>query len=124
MRVTDTDAATNRGMTPEKVLRRHEKEKKDKYLEACWEAQLSFTPLVYSIDGMEGAEAAAARKQLASKLAAKWNLQYSQMCAFVRARLSFALVRAASRCLRSTRDKNVRPHSVLWVAGTGQRLYR
>ena len=124
VRVTDTDAATNRGRDPDKVLRRQEDEKKTKYLALCREAQLSFTPLVYSVDGMEGTEASAARKHLASKLAAVWNCQYSQMCGFVKARLSFALVRATSRCLRGTRDKNIRPHSVLWVAGSGQRLYR
>ena len=124
VRVTDTDAATNRGTDPVKVLRQQEKEKKDKYLNACQEAHLGFTPLVYSVDGMEGAEASAARKHLASKLAAVWNCQYSQMCSFVKARLAFALVRATSRCLRGTRDKNIRPHSVLWVAGSGQRLYR
>ena len=124
VRVTDTDAATNRGSDPDKVLRRQEDEKKTKYLALCREAQLSFTPLVYSVDGMEGAEATAARKHLASKLAYVWNCKYSQMCGFVKARLSFALVRATSRCLRGTRDKTIRPHSVLWVAGSGQRLYR
>ena len=54
------------------------------------------TPLVYAVDGMEGAEASAARKHLASKLAAVWNCKYSQMCSFVKARLSFALVQAIS----------------------------
>ena len=99
MQVTDTDAATNRGRNPDKVLRPHEEEMKTKYLNACQEAQLRCTPLVYAVDGMEGAEASAARKHLASKLAAVWNCQYSQMCGFVKARLAFAIVQATSRCL-------------------------
>jgi hypothetical protein len=124
VRITDTEAASTRHTDPEKVLRRHETAKKNKYGDACRDAHLDFTPLVFSVDGMEGTEATAARKHLAARLAAKWNLQYSQMCGFVKARLSLALVRATSRCLRGTRDKQYRPHSVLWVAGTGQRLYR
>jgi len=124
VRITDTDAASWRHMSTAKVLRRQEKEKKDKYGDHCRNAHLDFTPLVFSVDGMEGTEATAARKHLAARLAGKWNLQYSQMCGFVKARLSIALVRATSRCLRGTRDQSYRPHSMLWVAGTGQRLYR
>ena len=94
VRITDTDAASTRHIDPAKVLRRHEKEKKDKYGDVCRDAHLNFTPLVFSVDGMECTEATAARKHLAARLAAKWNLQ------------------------------QYRPHLVLWVAGTGQQLYR
>lgn len=67
IRVTDTDAAaSNRHLDPLKVLRRQEREKKDKYQEACLQAHQHFTPLVFSVDGLEGKEAMAARKRLAS----------------------------------------------------------
>jgi hypothetical protein len=102
IRVTDTDAATYRTRDPKKVLQGQEKEKKLKYGEACREAHMHFTPLVYSVDGMEGDELTAACKRLASRLAAKWKRHYSQVCGFVRSRLAFTLVRAASRCLRGT----------------------
>ncbi len=73
IRVTDTDGPSYRDKDPAKVLKKQEDEKKGKYLDACREAQLHFTPMVFSIDGMEGKEAEAARKRLASKLAEQWN---------------------------------------------------
>ena len=125
VRVTDTDADSNRGLNPATVLRRQETEKKRKYGERCSQTQRHFTPLVFSVDGMEGNEAKAARKRLASRLAAKWKRQYSVLCGFVRARLSFALVRATSRCLRGTRDPYLKNSpSLEWVSGTGSRLFR
>ena len=106
-----------------KVLKRAENEKKRKYGDRCAQVQRHFTPLVYSVDGLEGTEAAAARKRLASRLAAKWKRDFSSICGFVRARLAFALVRATSRCLRGTRDPTKPPTSPLeWVAGAGSRL--
>ena len=123
VRITDTDAASFRTKDPAKVLQKQEEEKKEKYGEACREAHRHFTPLVFSVDGMEGAEAKAARKQLASRLAAKWGRQYSQLCGFVRSRLAVSLARATSRCLRGTRDPGRRPPNLDWVAGTGLQLF-
>jgi hypothetical protein len=53
IRVTDTDApASNRGLDPAKILKKHEKEKQAKYLEACLARRYHFTPLVFSVDGL------------------------------------------------------------------------
>mmetsp|Transcript_13622 Transcript_13622/g.28127 ORF Transcript_13622/g.28127 Transcript_13622/m.28127 type:complete len:216 (+) Transcript_13622:278-925(+) len=73
IRVTDTEAASHRNKDPAKVLRQQEEEKKRKYLIPCQQAHKHFTPLVYSVDGLEGKEAAAMRKQLASRLSAKYS---------------------------------------------------
>jgi hypothetical protein len=100
IRVTDTDAPTNRGLDPVKVLKRHEGEKKRKYNALCLARRRSFTPLVFSVDGMRGPEAEAASKRLASHLAKKWHRAYSEVCGYIRSRLSMALARSASRCLR------------------------
>ena len=100
IRVTDTDSNSYRNTDPAKVLKKHETEKKNKYGEACRQAHMHFTPLVFSVDGMEGGELTAARKRLASRLAAKWRRKYSQVCGFICSRLAFTLVRSASRCLR------------------------
>ena len=123
IRVTDTDAASYKNTDPTTVLKRQEREKKDKYAEACRQAHMHFTPLVFSVDGLEGGEATAARKRLASRLAAKWKRQYSQVCGFVRCRLSFTLIRSASRCLRGTRNHIQRPQSIDWAQNAGMRLY-
>ena len=122
IRITDTDAPSNKTKDPGKILRTQEKEKKNRYGEACKEAHRHFTPLVYSVDGMEGTEAKAARKRLASILAVKWNRNYSQVCGFVHSRLAVALVRATSKCLRGSRKPTRRP--IDWVTGAGSRLLR
>ncbi len=53
MRITDTDARTYRKKEFAKVLEQHEKEKNDKYLQNCLEMQKDFTPMVYSVDGIQ-----------------------------------------------------------------------
>ena len=123
IRVTDTEVGRQRGQDPAKVLARHEKEKKDKYLEPCLARRRQFTPLVFSVDGMRGAEATAASKRLASLLSKRWNRPYSQVCGFVRSRLSMALVRATSLCLRGSRDPVERAPTFQWESGTGLMLY-
>jgi hypothetical protein len=124
VRVTDTDAPSNRNTAPAKVLQRHEKEKKDKYGALCIARRRTFTPLVFSVDGMQGVEASAASRRLASSLASKWKRSYSEVCGFVRSRLSIALVRSASRCLRADRNPMRRTPSPIWDCGTGLGLYR
>jgi hypothetical protein len=119
VRVTDTDAPSHRNTAPEKVLQRHEKEKKDKYGALCIAQRRTFTPLVFSVDGLQGVEATAASRRLASSLAAKWKRSYSEVCSFVRSRLSIALVRSASRCLRADRNPIRRAHAPRWETGTG-----
>jgi hypothetical protein len=79
IRITDTDAPTYRGQDPHKVLAKQEKEKKDKYIGPCLAWGRTFTPLVFSVDGLRGAEASAASEKLASRLSAKWKRAYSEV---------------------------------------------
>ena len=58
-------------MTPEKALAKAEKEKKDLYLQVCLERRRNVTPMVYSADGITGAEALSAQKRLATLLSYK-----------------------------------------------------
>ena len=124
VRITDTDQPSNRNTAPSKVLLRQEKEKKDKYGALCLARRRTFTPLVFSVDGLMGKEATAASKRLASSLAAKWKRSYSEVCGFIRSRLSIALIRSSSRCLRADCNPIHRLHSPIWDTGTGLSLYR
>jgi hypothetical protein len=124
VRVTDTDGKSQRGMEPMAVLRRHEKAKKDKYGALCVARRRTFTPLVFSVDGMRGPECAAASKRLATLLSLKWKKTYSEVCGYVRSRLSIALVRSANRCLRSDRDPIWKNPITPWDSGSGLALYR
>ena len=55
-------------MTPEKALEMAEKENKGLYLQSFMERRGTFTPMVYSADGIPGAEAMAAQNRLAALL--------------------------------------------------------
>ena len=64
--------------------------------------------MVYSADGIPGAEASAAQKRLAALLSYKLKREYSEMCGFVQARIFLAIVSSNSLLLRGPRDKGAR----------------
>ena len=61
--------------------------------------------MVYSVDGIPGAEDLSAQKMLAALLSYKLKREYYEMCCFVRARMSLAIVRSNSLLLCGPRDK-------------------
>jgi len=125
VRVTDTDAKSYCNRTPSKVLESHEKEKKRKYLGSCLENRRHFTPFVISVDGLLGREAQTFAKRLAVKLAGKWQKPYSQVCGYVKARLSIAAVRATHLCLRGSRvpAHNISARFSQWEDGAGLSMH-
>ena len=50
--------------------------------------------MVYSVDGIPGAEALATQKRLDTLLIYNLKQEYSEMCVFVRAKMSLAIVRS------------------------------
>ena len=66
--------------------------------------------MVYSANGIPGAEALAAQNRLAALLSYKLKREYSEMCSFVRARMSLAIVSSNSLLLRGPHDKG----SLIW----------
>ena len=64
--------------------------------------------MVYSTDGIPGAETLAAQKRLAALLSYKLKREYSEMCGFVRERMSLAIVRSNSLLLRVPCNKGAR----------------
>ena len=108
IRIVNLDAGSYLRMTPEKALANTEKEKKEFYLQACLERRRTFTSMVYSADGIPGAEALAAQKRLATLLSYKLKQEYSQICDLLRARMLLAIVRSNSLLLRGPCDKGAR----------------
>ena len=108
IRMVKLDTGSYLRMTPKKALAKAENKKKDLYLQACLERIMNFTPMVYSTDGIPGAEALAAHKRLAALLSYKLKREYSEMCCFVRASMSLAIVRSNSLLLRGPRNKGAR----------------
>jgi len=126
IRVTDTDAKSNRSKDPGKVLAAHEREKKKKYLQPCLEQRRHFTPFVTSTDGLIGKEGKTVLKRLSALIAEKWDKPYSEVCGYVNAKMSIAIVRATHLCLRGSRVptsqmSNRRPE---WEDQAGLSLFR
>ena len=125
VRVTDLDAPSNRIRDDEKVLAKQEKDKKNKYLEPCFNQRRSFTPFVVSTDGLLGREAKSFLKQLSLHLVDKWQKPYSVVAGIVRSRMSIAIIRASHECVRgsriSFRDISKR---IQWMDGSGTGNYQ
>jgi hypothetical protein len=85
------------------TLRTQEKWKESKHKTACESTRRDFIPFIVSTDGCIGEAAQAFLKRLSRHLADKWQRHYSQVFGFVKARMSVAILRASSQCLRGPR---------------------
>lgn len=113
VRVTNLDAPSYLDKTPAQCFRLHEQEKYRVYRNDCRQARMDFTPLVFSTDGLFAPETKTTVRRLASGLADKWKVPYSQTSNLVRVRYSISLARALSRCLRDSHE----PVSSTYPAG-------
>ena len=93
----------DRGVSAEKALSQHEKAKKTKYLAQCTAQRRHFTPFVVSADGLFAEEAKFVLQRLSQLLAQKWSKPYSVVRSYTNARMSIALARATTMCLRGSR---------------------
>ena len=105
VRIVDTDAPSYRSRTPPDVLQTAELEKKRKYLQACQDRRAAFTPLCVSVDGLLGKEADFFIHRLCDFLSIKWERPFSLVMNWIRARLSFAILRATLLCVRGSHTK-------------------
>ena len=121
--IADTDARSYAATCPERILEKREAAKRAKYNQVCKDQRRHFTPLVYSVDGLVAAEAQRAAKRLGRLLSLKWGRVHSDCCGYVTARLSIALVRATSMCLRNSRVYKPHPRSITdWGDGLRAQL--
>ena len=120
----DSPGRRDRGVTAAKALSQREKAKKTKYQAQCTAQRRHFTPFVVSADGLFAAEADAALTQISRLLADKWSKPYSVVRSFVNARMSIALARAATMCLRGSRIPVSTMSSRLWDDRGALALFR
>ena len=85
------------------ALRTQEKAKELKHKTACETTRRDFIPFIVSTDGCIGEAAQAFLRRLGRCLAEKWQRAYSQVMGFIKARMSVAILRASSQCLRGPR---------------------
>ena len=105
VRVVDTDAKSYSNRSPQDVLKTAEKEKTRKYSAACEARRAAFTPFCVSVDGLLGKEAQQFLKRMGDGLTHKWGKSYAETMSWMRAKLSFAILRATILCLRGSRTK-------------------
>jgi hypothetical protein len=80
------------------------RENKMKYLEACLEQHLHFSPFLVSMAGLLAKESQTLLNKLSTLLAEKWENSFN-ICGYVRAQISIATVRATHLCLCSSAGK-------------------
>ncbi len=104
VRVFNPHAASYRSLSQANVYRLHERQKRREYEERIREVDRgSFSPLVLSCAGGIGPCATVFLKRLAAQLASKRDLPYSSTMAWLRCRITFALLRSSILCLRGSR---------------------
>ena len=126
MCVVNTEAVSYQSKTPEKCLETVDREKKKKYLNACLNKRLHFTPFVALVDGINGVEAEATLKCIASRLTQKWKDLYSRTCRYMKSIVAITLVWATHRCIRGSRvpASHISVTRSQWEDGAGLHLVR
>ena len=104
VRVFNPFASSNRTTSVPSSYQRHEREKRRCYEERVCEVEHgSFCPVVLSTSGGMGKSATSLYKRIADMLSEKCQDPYSRVMAWIRCRVSFALLRACIACLRGAR---------------------
>ena len=105
VRVTNTNADSQKHLSTEKILEKHEKEKKRQYNQRIMNVEHgTFTPLVFSINGSVGSECSIFHKHIANMIALKTEERYEKIFSIIRCRLSFLILRSSLMCIRGSRS--------------------
>ena len=106
VRVCHPNADSYRDLTPKKMYKKHEHERKRQYAERVMEIeQGTFTPLVFTTTGGVADECVVYHSTLAELIANKKGESYSNAISWIRAKVSFAIVRSAILSLRGSRPR-------------------
>ena len=98
------NSASQRHLSVEQVLVKHEAEKKRAYNDRVMNVEHgTFTPLVFSLNGVMSPECEKYHKHLASKITDRCNERYGVVMNTLRTRLSFLILRARLTCVRGSR---------------------
>ena len=105
VRIFNPHTPSNRNSDLATCYQKHERSKKRAYEQRVREVEhASFTPLVLSASGGMAREATNFYKNLASKLATKWNQPYSTTISWLHSCLTFLLLQSAIQCIRGSRS--------------------
>ena len=100
------NADSYRDFTPKQSYKKHENEKKRQYVGRVMEIeQGTFTTLVFTTTGGMADECVKHHSRLVELIANKKGQSYSSKISWIRAKVSFAIVRSAILCMRGTRSR-------------------
>ena len=106
VRVCLPNADSYRDFTSKQIYKKHENEKKRQYAERVMEIeQGTFTPLIFTTTGGMTDESVKYHSRLAELIANKKGESYSSAISWIRAKVSFAIVRSAILYLRGSRSR-------------------
>ena len=105
VRLTNLNARSQAHLSSQKIFAKHESEKKRMYNDRIMNVEHgTFTPLVFSLNGVMAPECERFHKHLASKIAAKTEQRYSDVMTTIRCKLSYMILRACLMCVRGSRS--------------------
>ena len=106
VRLCQPNADSYRDLTPKQIYKKHENDKKRQYAQRVMEIeQGTFTTLVFKTTGGMADECVKYHSRLAELIATKKGESYSSAISWIRAKVSFAIVRSAILCLRGSRSE-------------------
>ena len=109
VRMTNTHSLSQMHLTTERVLKKHEQEKKQNYNRHIMNIEHgTFTPLSFSVSGGMGKECSMFHKHVAERLAIKIGERYEKIISTIRCKLSFLILKSALMCVRGSRSHNVK----------------
>jgi hypothetical protein len=101
--ISHTEAPSHLNRSAAAVTRSRQERKKKKYLKACLDQRMHFTPFACSTSGQLAPEASASLKRLGYLLHLKWDRPMSVVTRFINTQMSFAIVRACTACVYGMR---------------------
>ena len=109
VRVTNPHSASQCHLTTEKVLEKHEQEKKRNYNRRVMEVEHgTFTPLVFAVSGGMGKECSMFHRHVAEKIATKTGERYGKVICTIRCKLSFIILKSVLMCVRGSRSHTLK----------------
>ena len=108
IQIINTNSASHHNVKIERVLLRHEKEKKRECNGRIMSIEHgTVTPLVFSVSEVLGSESFMFHKHMAQKKAEKFSESCEKVIAVIRYKLSFIILRSALLCIRWSRSNHV-----------------
>ena len=105
MRITNTNAESQKHLPSQKVLEKHGKEKKRHYNQCILKIEHgTFTPLGFSVNGSLG-ECSKFHKHVAEMIVHnKTEERYERIISIIRCKIFFLIIRSSLMCIRGRRS--------------------